>query len=102
MDVKELVNFIRQNEDEKLSIRILAETLERYWNRGWEKRDRLEVKLDSARKRLKRKQEYELELLSEQVAREGYYGEYLKNETWKRYLKNDSHITEDDVKPKSK
>lgn len=102
MDVKELVNFIRQNEDEKLSIRILAETLERYWLRGWEKRDRLEVKLDSARKRLNRKQEYELELISEQVAREGYYGEYLKKETWKRYLKNDPCITEDDVKPKSK
>ena len=100
MDVKELVNFIRQNDDDKLSIRILAETLERYWNRGWEKRDRLEVKLDSARKRLKRKQEYELELISEQVAREGYYGEYLKAETWKRYLKNDPKITEDDVKPK--
>jgi len=102
MDVKELVNFIRQNEDENFSIRILAETLERYWLRGWEKRDRLEVKLDSARKRLNRKQEYELELISEQVAREGYYGEYLKSETWKRYLKNDPKITEDDVKPKSK
>ena len=46
--------------------------------------------------------EEEMEKIREVVARGGYSGEFLERESMKVYLRNDTPITEEDVKPKSK
>lgn len=96
MDVDKLINFIRTNQDVDLSKRVLSEILEKFWNRGFEKRNQLELRLYAARHRMKKRKENELEHLFEIVSRQGYYDNNLRKEVMKRYM-DDIPINENDV-----
>ena len=102
MDAREFVKFIRTNPDEELSIRLLNKSFQNYWLRGHDKRNWFELRLKFVRDRMIKRYEEEMEKIREVVARGGYSGEFLERESMKVYLRNDTPITEEDVKPKSK
>lgn len=91
-DIIKLVRATDPSQDEQLK-KAISKTLEAYWNRGYEKRNRLELKLAYVRKRMRERFEEEFQEILEATAKLGYSGEWLKPEAYKRYLHNDTPIS---------
>jgi len=88
MSIKELVNLIKQL-DENKACELLSEKFAELWECGYRRRLLIEMKLKGFKKKNDRRIAGELQEISEKLARKGYYGKYLEEKTWEEFLKND-------------
>lgn len=85
MTIAEFVKLIR-TVDEQTAEKIVKDEMQMAWERGWNKREHVQKKINGFRQRQERRREAELELLVEKYSKMGYSGIKLEELIQKELL----------------